>query len=440
MKNKKFLSVLIISIIAIMLIALCSCELPVEEVDEDAIYATKAYSLVFSEGTDTYRLELDGNKNCQMFRSSNYDLEFSPNNLAAFVTDSKDDFCNVTTYSFKIAAAPFLATTRAILYKDGTIDTLANQTKNSSKEAYDLLKDIPLDKVFTYKYDDIEEGGVVAHYTFEIKIVSKVPQNCAYGMKKEITEYEYASGEYSINNGRFITLDYEFLQDIPTKGLDDYEIFDVASYNDNVMSEEVDNNGLIKIIYHQNNIEVSKVVQLKDDGTFEFKMSSSSSSKQTLLTSGYKGKSFTNQIIRYDDDNNRYVYDFTISFDQDGKVEFKKEKGVLRKNYYIKSEDELITTYFAIEDYNSLIGTHPTYGTDNNLAFANDYKAYVYQGKNKYTFDAMSMVSIRDYGDYYHIAMDNTHGVQVNNAGKFYFYYYKDGHYEWDATEYTFGK
>ena len=436
MKNKKFVSVLIISILAIMLIALCSCELPVEEVDENAIYATKEYSLVFTEGTDTYRLELDGNSNCQMFRSSNYELAFSSSNKAAFTTTSPDEFCNVTTYTFKITAAPFLDTTRAIVYKDGTIDTLANQTKNSSKEAYYKLADIPQDKVFTYNYDDTEEGGVVAHYSFEFKFVSRVPQYCDYGMKKEITEYEYASCEYSVNNGRFITLDYIFLQDIPKIGLDDYEIFDVVSYSDNVTAHELDTNGLLEIRYP----ESSKVVQLKDDGTFEFEMSSSSKSSLTLLTSGYKGKSFTNQIIRYDDDNNRYVYDFTISFDQDGKVEFKKEKGVLRKNYYIKSEDELITTYFAIEDYNSLIGTHPTYGTDNNLAFANDYKAYVYQGKTKYTFDAMSMVSIRDYGDYYHIAMDNTHGVGVNNVGKFYFYYYKDGHYTWDATEYTFGK
>jgi len=419
-----------------MLIALCSCELPVEEVDEDAIYATKAYSLVFTEGTDTYRLELDGNSNCQMFRSSNYELEFSSNNKVALYTESPDSFCTVTTYNFLLTEVPFLNTTRAIVYKDGTIDTLANQEKNSSKEAYYKLSEIPQDKIFVYKFDITEESGVVVHYSFEFKFVSQLPYYCEYGYKKEITEYEYASGTYTVNNGRFLTLDYIYSQDIPTKGLDDYEILDQTTYSDNVTAHELDTNGLIEIRYPNS----SKVVQLNDDGTFEFKMSSSSKSKQTLLTTGYKGKSFTNQIIRYDDDNNRYVYDFIISFDQEGNVEYKKDKGVLRKNYYIKSEDELITTYFAIEDYNFLIGTHPTYGTDNNLAFANNYKAYVYKGKKKYTFDAFSMVSIRDYGDYYHIGMVNTQEVEVDKNGSFYIYYYKDGHYTWEAEKYSFGK
>jgi hypothetical protein len=517
--NKKYFKLIYITLLlAIILIACVSCAK--DEDKEVEFFDNIEYTINYMDDIDSCRMILDGAENCKIYRSSKYtygfeltqtyeekkvahrtaagtryyqnlyytfdennyvmnpakqvDADSYQENMYYDMIDSNNFSFTVFTntsagadkqYSIKFDFDDGYLTkfkdTYFFTYNDGTLQsssavyTSAVKILDESNYSnwYNLLKD----KYFKLDWQETIEG-VTAYYTIYVQFTNESPQYCHIGYTRTIVEYEQAVGSYSIENGRYVNLEFNYEQDIPTKGLETYQNFDSCTPADETVCENLDNNGYLDIKYvskvmvndltHVKTVYYNhKYVQLYENGTFTFgKTQTGSVEGQKVCydtSSGkeksYYGKTFTQELIVYND-NERYVYNYEISFNDSGYVTFTKKACKMTKMYYIVSENELTAMYFDIDQYLPLVGSHPTYGTDNNLSFANDIKVYVDYNQVHYVFDSYSEIAIRDYGTYYHIGLQHKDEETGGSYQIFVYYYPETGEYKWGADNFYFSE
>ncbi len=422
--NMRKVGLIFVSIILLVtMLSLIACAQPTQK-DPDAIeiIPDQPHSIEYKEGLADCKMELDGEGHCTIKKSYAFSKETNDeetisgsyiSNQRSIYINYKEDVLNFTgNYSFT---------------KD---DKLVYYSSASTPEdAYKTFQQA-IGKVYEMSYQ-VKIDNMNATLTLKLKPV-KVDYGdyrVAIGYTINVPEYTYASGDYSIVNGKFIKLKFNYSKDdAPTNGLANYQNMPQGDNYSTALIEEDDGrkNGLVRIV----GTSSVHFVQLKDDGTFTFVRAATSIADEVCFTKeSYYGQSFTTKMDVMDD-NAIYSYTYKITFDDAGKASYECVEATMQKNYVATKEGSLNLIAYDIEAYNSLIGTHRQLGTSNNLSLANNYKIYADYNYSRYEFEGDLNIRMFKLSDYIYLNAVNDKGVSI--SAKFY----EDGTWEWIESEF----
>lgn len=429
MLKKKFLIFISVIMLVVISISMISCEKPEEEVPQEEIkyYEDTPYDMKYVIDGYTYRLNLDGDGNGTLYKSASSADTFSTN---AVGFNSTGKFLSFQTSSSNRFELHFLTDGKAV-----------EKQETPPSNAYSSKEEIPDGKTFIYSTTGFSDGYEVK-IEYEFKYIKSyegklLMPTIEIVRKMTLAEFMSATGTYKIKNFDKVKLTMDM--DVPPSGVfASNEISSNIYKANNVISEEVINNeevgfaGVVKVIPNQLNTRFNRFVQLFDDGHFEF-VHSTASPKESTLTTGYKGKSFTQSYIRYYN-GDRYEYTAQISFENSNAayVTYEITSCKLDRHYQISQNEEgeniLNQIYYDVDIYNSFIGSHTIDYTGNNINFANNGNIEILYNDKYYDFTVENLV-IEEYLDYDHVL------ISKPGVGAFAIFLYKDGSWEWDLQK-----
>ena len=425
---RKICLVITILVVLILSVGLISCA-PANQNEEDVetakvYYEDQPYSFPYKQGYADCILNLDGAGKFSINKTyySSHALDKAEPISVLF---------NTTYYYF------------IINYNDGELNT-KNDTFCFSKEG-------KLDFASKVDYSDRLSfvQALMEDKTFELETlyyvqgmfatlkISVLPlkynsgsATIAFGYTISASKTGIEVGDYTIVNGRYIHLKTSYESDYPTAGLYTYQVLEPGEYYHTRLIEESSGrtNGHVEIRPTTGDY---KYVQLKDDGTFYFVPSYTTSNPEDLFTKdSYNGLTFTTKM-EVISNGEVYEYIYELKFDNNGYADYSGKLCTKTKDYRIEDDETLTVIYYDIQEYINLIGTHMDLGTSNNISFANNYIVYVDYNFSRYTFEGDSNILIHRFNEgYVYVKLKNDDGVII--SAKFY----DDGTFEWLPREF----
>ena len=417
------LSILLIVILSIGLVA-CAPKNQEEDPEAVVMYADKEYTLNYFEDQAECRMVLDGNGHCSIYKKYSFDkpVDETQTRSSSYMGNSSKSFY----FQYKDGEINF--TDAYVFVKDGT---LSYSGDIAIDQCYTFKEAIESGKTFTKTFNKVLDG-MNATIVLKIKPVKyeSGAGEIALGYTIDVPEFEKAKGEYEIVHDKYVKLKFIYDSDYPTAGLKSYQILPIGENYSTVILQEQSGrkNGHVAITVNGSN---RRYVQLKDDGTFEFVLSSTTSTEQDLFTQDtYFGKSFTTHIEAIENGEG-YTYDYKLTFDGSGNAKYECTQASMVKNFVADKEGKLTLLYYDIEEYMKLVGTHMDFGTSNNISFTNDFKVYVDYNYSRYTFEGDTHITIYRFNDCVYCKFIDGNGKQISVK------FYDDGSFKWILEEFT---
>ena len=399
-----------IFMIFVLMFGLVACTLPGTEGEggeEDPIYFAddQQYSIDYKVGVADCNMSLDGQGHCTIKKKYSYEAPLDTTKLYNVTYTSSRN----VWFAYKDDTTKLDFTNS---YAFGTSGNLEYYNGNLDWETIYYKFQAAIGKQFSMSYETTVEG-MKANITITMQPVSQAQGEfkVAFGYSISVPEYVQASGGYTIINGKFIKLKFNYTEeDIPTTGLEYYQILPLKSgYNSTMITEaEGRKNGLLAI----QDSSITRYIQIRDDGTFDFVRASTTVSEQDLFTQDtYFNKTFTTTMCVFSE-GEAYQYEYEISFDSQGKATYAFKSASMMKNYRA-SEEGVSLLYYDIDAYNALIGTHRGIGTSNNISFTNDYKIYVDYNYSRYTFEGDTNIILVKFEKFYYLKLTSPEGTKI---------------------------
>ena len=427
---RKLLVVLSIVLIFILSLGLISCapkdsEGLLDAEKEIEIDETKQYEMNYQEGQASCRMVLDGQGHCSIYKK--YDLEkpINEENQMSFQFLVSGKFLHITNY----VEGELDFSNNYCFLEDGTM-VIAGEGDRTKYIPYQDI--IASGKTYSITYN-AKVDRMDAEVTLSIKPI-KYESGLMYvaaGYKVSVPEFLKATGEYGISNKKYIKLKFNYTDDFPVAGLKSYENLTLGeNYATRLIEEETGRkNGHVEITIRGAN---KRYVQLKDDGTFYFVISSTTSNPADLYTQDtYYGKSFTTKIETVENGEG-YTYEYKLTFDDQGNAKYECTSATMVK-YYVatNAEGELAQVYYDVDEYNKLIGTHMQLGTSNNISFANNYVVYVDYNYSRYEIEGDTNITLCKFDDFVYGKFKDTNGAII--VVKFL----NNGEFEWIVSDFS---
>ena len=407
--------------ILILTLFLVGCAKPDKDEDKDVYEQDQKYDIEYEEGLASCVMSLDGEGHCSISKEYKYDLAIDEENYRAiFFNSDRSFYLDYQNGEISIQSTfGFTDNNKLELY------TYSNYS------SYKTFADA-IGNIYSYSYVELIDN-MSAQVTLKIKplVVENGEYRIGIGLTVTLPKYTFATGEYEIQEKKFIKLKFNFNPDeAPTKGLNTYEIVPKSNnLTATLLTEEGGReNGHIWLNLGTTN----KYVQLYDNGTFKFVRAATTSSAEDCFTKdSYYGLSFTNKLIRVSN-GEVYTYDYKLTFDNAGKATFECTAATMTK-FYKANEGTISVVNYDIELYNSLQGTHVQLGTSNNISFTNNYKVRATFNYSEYKFEGDTNITVVSLGDYIYVqAKSGTGEDTCMIAAKFY----EDGTWVWVESEF----